>query len=436
MKAENISFIDEINIKIKAGDGGNGISSFRREKYISRGGPDGGNGGNGGSVYFKATSTLNNLFVFKRKRIIKAENGKNGGTNNKTGKSGENLIIEVPIGTELIINNEKIADLFFDNQIFKFEEGGRGGRGNSTFKSSKNKAPTLYENGEKKPWINLTLNLKILADVGLLGYPNVGKSTFLSVVSNAKPKIANYPFTTLIPKLGMVNYKGYSFVVTDLPGLIEGASENKGMGEEFLKHLSRTKIIVHILDSSFENKKEKYENLRKELKKYSKDLFLKEEIIVINKIDLIDKKEENEIKKDFKEKNVFFISTLKKEGLNNLLIYLGKRIELIKKIEEKEVLEKIEKEDYKLISLKEKEDIEDENFEIKKNDEIWEISGKFPEYWAQRIPIDNHENFLRLLMKFKKTGIIKMLLKLGVKENDLISIKNTKIIFEFKKNMF
>ncbi|BDV02346.1 MAG: GTPase Obg [Candidatus Hepatoplasma vulgare] len=433
---ETISFIDEVNIKIKAGDGGNGISSFRREKYISRGGPDGGNGGHGGDIYFKATSALNTLITFKRKRLFKAENGKNGGTNNKTGKNGKNLIIEVPLGTEIIINNKKITDLFFNDQIYKIEEGGRGGRGNSTFKSSKNKAPTLHESGEKRDWVSLTLNLKVLADVGLLGYPNVGKSTFLSVISNAKPKIANYPFTTLIPKLGVIDYKGYSYVVTDLPGLIEGASENKGMGKEFLKHLSRTKIILHILDASFENKKERYENLRKELKKYSKELFLKEEIIAINKVDLIKKEEEEEILELFKDKKIFFISTLKKEGLNDLLIYLGQKINLIKKEEEEKILEKLEEDDYKLISLKIKDNFENEKFEIVKGENQWEISGKFPEYWAQRIPIDTHENFLRLLMKFKKNGIIKKLIKMGVKENDLVTVKNSSLIFEFKSNMF
>lgn len=432
---KSISFIDEVKIKLKAGNGGQGIASFHREKYVDKGGPDGGNGGRGGNIYLKANENINTLLLFRGKKIFAAENGKNGGSNNKTGRSGKDLFIEVPIGTEIINNNKIESDLYFNDQMILIARGGRGGRGNASFKSSKNHTPSLHENGEKGEEKELILNLKVLADVGLLGYPNAGKSTFLSVVSNAKPKIDSYAFTTLAPKLGLIKEKNYTYVITDLPGLIDGASENKGMGIEFLKHLSRTKIIAHLIDASLEDYLEKYKSLRKELKNYSKDLFSKDEIIIFTKLDLIDEDKIKKIRKDFDEQKIFFISSIRKENTKNVLTFLGKKLEEIKIKEKEELNEKIKEEDYTLIKLKESKEI-DNSFEIEKDDNTWIIAGKYLEYWANKIPLDTHENYLRMWSKLNSIGVIKELKKQGIKNNDIVVIKNTKISFEFKEKPF
>ncbi len=220
-------FIDEITIKIKSGNGGNGKKSFHREKYVDMGGPSGGNGGNGGSIYFIADKNENSLLKFNSNIIFNAENGKNGSTQKKSGKNGKDLFIKIPIGTEIIINENEKINMLFDEQIFLIQKGGRGGRGNASFKSSKNTAPTLYENGEKTKELKVKLNLKILADVGIIGYPNSGKSTFVSKISNAKTEIADYEFTTINPKLGVVNYENENFIIADLPGIIDGASSGR-----------------------------------------------------------------------------------------------------------------------------------------------------------------------------------------------------------------
>ncbi|MBN1445599.1 MAG: GTPase ObgE [Candidatus Omnitrophica bacterium] len=315
-------FIDEAKIWVKAGDGGNGCVAFRREKFVPRGGPSGGDGGRGADIIFTAEKNIHTLIDFHYKKHFSAESGGHGSGKNKEGKSGKNLVIPLPVGTVIEEIKESgnlfLTDLAHDGASFIAAEGGKGGRGNAFFKSSTNQAPRTATKGAPGQERYLKLELKLLADVGIIGYPNSGKSTLISKVSSAKPKIADYPFTTVAPNLGVVRLgEGRSFVVADIPGLIEGASEGKGLGYQFLRHIERTKVLLHMVDLSVPDALENYYNIRKELEKYSKSLSEKPEIIAGNKTDIHSSKENIEIfKKEFKE--VCFISALAEKGLKPL----------------------------------------------------------------------------------------------------------------------
>ena len=295
-------FIDEAKIFLKAGDGGNGASSFRREKYIEFGGPDGGNGGHGGSIILRVVQNLNTLIDFRYKQHFKAPKGKSGQGKNKTGKSGENLIIDIPQGTQILSEDKKYI-LYDFNQLGQEEtviKGGSGGLGNSNFKSSRNQAPRKFTEGELGNEMWIWLNLKLLSNVGLLGMPNAGKSTFLSKVTSAKPKIADYPFTTLKPQLGVVYYEHNEFTIADIPGLIENASLGHGLGIKFLKHLERCKILLHIIDVTNDDIINNYKIIRKELENY-KNLASKKELILLSKIDMINQDEVDKKKRKLEE---------------------------------------------------------------------------------------------------------------------------------------
>lgn len=295
-----MKFIDSAEIYVRSGDGGRGHISFRREKYVPKGGPDGGNGGKGGDIVFVASNDLNTLLDFHYKRKYTAENGKPGEKANRSGRDGKDLKIKVPIGT-MIYNadtGELLADLTADKQQVVIAKGGRGGLGNANFATPTNQAPRFAQPGEPGVELNLRLELKLLADVGLVGFPNVGKSTLISVISAAKPKIADYPFTTLVPNLGVVKIDEYkSFVVADIPGLIEGASMGKGLGHQFLKHIERTRLLVFLLDINSENIIKDYEILSNELELYNIDLTYKPRIICISKCDTVDSQRLDEISK-------------------------------------------------------------------------------------------------------------------------------------------
>jgi GTP-binding protein len=325
-------FIDQAKIYVKAGDGGRGCISFRREKYVPKGGPDGGDGGKGGDIIFFANPSLNTLSKFKRKKYFKAENGEHGKGKNKTGKSGEDLIIEVPPGT--LIYNEKTNDLLYDLKTpyekIVIAKGGRGGRGNQHFATPTRQTPYIYEEGEEGEEYYLRLELKLLADVGIIGFPNVGKSTLLSKISSAKPKIADYPFTTTEPNLGVVDLdEGKSFVVADIPGLIEGAHKGKGLGDRFLAHIERTKVLVHLLDiTDGIDIKKKISIINNELKLYKKELLNLPQIIVINKLDLEEVREK--IKKMKNNEEYLAISSLTGEGIEKLLYKIWEELEKIK----------------------------------------------------------------------------------------------------------
>jgi len=318
-----VKFVDESEIFVKSGKGGDGCVAFRREKYVSKGGPWGGDGGKGGDVIFIAVRNKKTLIDFHFKKHFYAENGRPGSSNNKKGKDGEDLIVEVPCGTvikEIKDGKEKIlADLVNEGESVIVAKGGKGGLGNTHFKSSTNQAPRIATKGEIGEEKTIKLELKLIADVGIIGYPNSGKSTLLSRISKASPKIADYPFTTIEPNLGVVSLGDFrSFVVADIPGLIEGASMGKGLGIKFLKHIERTKILVHLLDLSENDIINRYDSIRNELKNYSEKLIEKKEIVVGNKIDLEKSKKNMKIAKDY-FKEIYFISALTGEGIKKLL---------------------------------------------------------------------------------------------------------------------
>jgi GTP-binding protein len=319
-----MQFLDEVKIHLKAGDGGGGSVSFRREKFIPLGGPDGGDGGDGGSIIIKAISNLNTLVDYRYQQHFKAEAGKSGKGRNCTGANGEDLILYVPVGTQIFADDGKtsIVDLTVVDEIIEIAHGGRGGVGNTRFKSSINQAPRQAVPGEKGEDIVIWLRLKLISDVGIVGLPNAGKSTFLSVVSAAKPKIADYPFTTLRPQLGVVRVDNKEFIMADIPGIIEGASYGVGLGIKFLKHVERCMVLIHLIDASIDDVVESYETIRQEMNNYSQILTTKTEIIVLNKSDTLSKEElrkkKNKLEKHTNKK-VMLISAVTHEGVKELL---------------------------------------------------------------------------------------------------------------------
>lgn len=319
-----MKFLDQAKIFVKAGDGGNGIASFRREKFIEYGGPNGGDGGNGGSVILKAVNGLNTLIDFRFAQHFKSENGDKGGSNNKTGHGGKDLYLRVPLGTQVYAEDKKtlIYDFTKENEEFILAKGGKGGVGNTKFKSSTNRAPRKFTKGKSGEEISVWLELKIIADVGLIGFPNAGKSSFLTISTKARPKIADYPFTTLKPNLGVVQFDDKEIVMADIPGLIEGAHKGIGLGDKFLKHVERCKSLLHIIDINEDDLINKYKIIREELSQYSEKLTKKKEIVVFNKIDLLTEEEKNNKIKEFKKfykKKFFQISILKKQNIKEVL---------------------------------------------------------------------------------------------------------------------
>jgi len=315
-----MKFLDQAKIYLKAGDGGNGCISFRREKFIEFGGPDGGDGGSGGSVIFIADRNLNTLIDFRYQQHFKAEKGQDGKGKKKTGKSGKDLVLKVPIGTQIFEedNNTLIEDLTKFAQKIVLVNGGKGGLGNVKFKSSTNRAPRKKTEGNKGQSFYVWLQLKVIADIGIVGMPNSGKSSLLSALTSAKPKIANYPFTTINPNLGVTIYNNKEFTLADIPGLIEGAHEGVGLGDKFLRHIERCKNILHLIDVTNDNLIENYSKVRKELSKYSNKLAKKKEIIIFNKIDMVKDEEVNKKIEIFNKKikkKIYTISALKHKNL-------------------------------------------------------------------------------------------------------------------------
>ena len=333
-----MQFIDEAKVCLTAGNGGNGASSFRREKFISHGGPDGGDGGRGASIIFEAVKDLNTLIDFRFQQNFIAKSGIRGHGANRHGPSAPDMILKVPVGTQVFSEDEQelVFDLKTHGERFTVAKGGRGGLGNANFKSSTNRAPTFAQDGEagESLWVNL--KLKLLSDSGLLGMPNAGKSTFLAATTRAKPKIADYPFTTLRPQLGVVYVDGHEFVLADIPGLIKGASEGRGLGDRFLKHVERCGVLLHLIDGSAEDVVENYSVIRDELKGYSPELLDKPEIVALNKIDLLDeaevKKKITKLKAFLKKQGVvkpqvFAMSGVTRNGVEAVLRELYKKIE-------------------------------------------------------------------------------------------------------------
>ncbi len=316
-----MKFIDEAKIFIKSGDGGDGCLSFRREKYIEFGGPDGGNGGKGGDIVIEGTKSLNTLVDYRFQKHFKAQKGRGGAGRNRTGAAGKDMILKIPVGTEILQDDEILADIVNDEKMILFP-GGEGGKGNINFKSSTNRAPRKTTPGEKGYEAEVVLRLKILADAGLVGFPNAGKSSLLRKISAAKPKVADYPFTTLDPKLGVVRKGDEEIVVADIPGLIEDAHVGSGLGFKFLKHIERCHSLIHVIDITNEDLVKSYNTIINELKSYDEDLINKNKIIVLNKCDLLKKEEIDKIRIDFENfinLKIHLISTISGEGINQLI---------------------------------------------------------------------------------------------------------------------
>ena len=412
-------FTDYTKIIIKSGDGGNGAATFRREKYVASGGPDGGDGGNGGNVYFQVDKDKNTLIDFRYNKKFKAKNGENGSGSHCNGKYGEDLYIKVPIGTVIkdAETGKVIADLSEPNQKELILKGGRGGRGNSHFATATRQAPRFSEDGEKGEEKELILELKLLADVGLLGFPNVGKSTFLSIVTDAKPKIANYHFTTIEPNLGVVKTKdGDGFVIADIPGIIEGASEGVGLGIQFLRHVERTRLLLHFLDVSGQegrNPVEDFYAINKELKKYSEKLSTRKQIIVANKIDVMQDdtllKEVEKLSK--KEKmEMFKISAVTKDGVEELIDYVTKILKTLPKEDLIEIEDKI------VYTLEDKKD----EWKIEKVDGVFKVTGKAIQRLMGRVNIEDNESIYYLQKSLKNMGVDDKLKEMGVCEGDTV----------------
>ena len=422
-------FLDRVKISIKAGNGGKGSTSFLRTKKTANGGPDGGDGGNGGNVVFKATNELNTLYGFRFKKKFVAENGEDGHQKNQTGKTGKDEVILVPTGTVLINpkTDKIVADLNEDGATFVALKGGLGGHGNAYFKSSIKQAPSYSQMGETVEAKEILLELKTIADVGLVGFPNVGKSTLLSVISNANPKIANYPFTTIYPNLGVCEVLGETFVVADIPGLIEGASQGLGLGHYFLKHVERVRLIVHLIDiseSEGRNANEDFKIINKELSSYSPELSKTKQIVVFSKCDLLDKdvlkQKIDSFVKENKIDQYLCISSYTREGVEELK---RKILENLKKIPKKPPL-KVEEFDF------DKKDFS--TIEIKRHDDgSFEVFGGRIENLSRGVVTSDQVSFAYFQTRLKEMGVIDMLKAKGLKNGDTVIIKD--ITFEYNE---
>lgn len=423
-------FIDKAKIHVKAGNGGNGAVAFRREIYVPAGGPAGGDGGKGGDVIIIADQNLRTLMDFRYKKKYSAEPGGDGKGSNMFGKTGENLIIKVPVGT--VIKDEEtnlvIVDLNTPGQTFVIAKGGRGGKGNTNFKTAVRQAPNFAKAGKDGEERNIVLELRLLADVGLIGFPNVGKSTFLSIISKAKPKIANYHFTTITPNLGVTKLKsGDSFVVADIPGLIEGAHEGIGLGHEFLRHIERTKVLVHIVDISGTEGREPYDDfikINEELKKYNEKLSLRPQIVVANKADILF---DDSIYEDFKSKvekdgySVYKMSAATNQGIEDILNVVSA---MLKEAEEVELFEENQ-------MFTEEQVVIDNSDEIKvyKEKEIYIVEGRRLEKLLYSIDFEDMESIRYFQSVMEKTGVFDKLRAIGIQDGETVRIYDLE--FEF-----
>ena len=419
-------FVDEVSVKLIAGKGGDGCTAFRREKYIAMGGPNGGNGGKGADIIFVADESLRTLIDLKMQKIIKGSKGNNGKGSDRNGANAENVYIKVPEGT--VVSNKEtgeiICDLVKNGQECIVAHGGRGGRGNKSFATHDNPAPKMSELGAPGEEVEIKCELKMLADVGLVGFPSVGKSTILSVISNATPKIAAYHFTTLSPNLGVVRVYDDTFVMADLPGLIEGASEGLGLGFQFLRHTSRCKVIAHVLDMSRESARnpiEDYEIIKNELKKYNEKMLNKPSVIIANKMDANGASENlKEFKKKYPNELVIPISAATNQGLDKLMITLNDIIKNVPKEEEST------EETFKSYTYE-----EEKPFEITKEGSIWVVKGKKVEELFLMTRFTEEESVLRFARILKKMGVEDKLEALGAQRGDEVKIMD--YIFNFKE---
>ncbi|MFO0920091.1 MAG: GTPase ObgE [Candidatus Saccharimonadales bacterium] len=412
-------FVDKVKVEIVAGDGGRGVVSFRHEKYVDKGGPDGGDGGKGGDVVFIASSNTNTLAEFRYSKKLEAESGQSGSKRKRHGKNGKDLIVKVPVGTVVSDQNgDVVADLIIETQKVIIARGGRGGFGNAHFTSSVRQVPRIAERGEPGEILVAQLELKMIADVGLIGLPNAGKSTFLASVSNARPEIANYPFTTLTPNLGVVDFGKKSILIADIPGLIEGASQGKGLGDEFLRHIERTAVLVHLIDAYSDDVALSYKVINKELKAYSKRVATKPQLVVLTKIDGLDKeivadKISNLNKVVPSRTKTMAISSVSGENIKEAL---EQTVELIEKRVTAEA--KAEKSSVPVLTLKN----QDQKWTVKKTKGGYSVTGHKIEKFAARTDFENSHGQARLRDIMRKMGILHELERKGIKPNEVISI--------------
>lgn len=425
-------FVDEVEIRVEAGNGGDGCTAFRREKYVSMGGPYGGNGGHGSDIIFKVDEGLHTLLDLRYQKLIKGKKGENGRGKNQHGKGAEPIVIKVPQGTVVtdLDTGLILADLSKKNQEEVIAKGGRGGRGNTAFKTQTNTAPDYSENGEEGEQKNLKVEVKMLADVGLVGLPSVGKSTIISMVSKSKPKIAAYHFTTLNPNLGVVKASdGRSFVMADLPGLIEGASEGEGLGDKFLRHIERTKVIAHVIDMSASELRDPYEDyilINKELEAFNEKLIKKPQIIIANKMDLPNAKEELEKfkKKLVKDVEIFEVSAATNTGLQKVVDRLA---DLVDEVPNNPLYDDSQIESHVLYKFK-----KEEPFTISKDDDgTWVISGKEVEKIFKMTKFSSDEAAYKFAKKLRRMGIDDKLEELGIQEGEQVRILD--FYFDYRK---
>ena len=417
-------FIDKVKIYIKAGNGGNGSASLHTEKYVANGGPDGGDGGKGGDIVFEATTAENTLNAFHFQKHFRAEDGENGSRKNCYGKQGKDLIVRVPVGTVVkTVDGEIVADMYADGQRTVIAAGGKGGRGNRHFATARRQSPSFAEHGVKTKEHEVVLELKTIADVGLVGFPNVGKSTLLSVVSDAKPKIANYHFTTLSPNLGVVGYYDKSFVMADIPGLIEGASEGAGLGHSFLRHIERTRILVHVLDISGSEGRDPlndFELINHEIFTYDEALKDLPMVVVANKMDMPNAKENlARFREKYGDKyTIIPMMTLIHEGVDKLLESI---VGILETLPEPKPLE------YTPVSLDKE---VEETFEIEELEEdVFEVTGGLVEILSRKVNLDDYDSFRYFQRVLKDKGVIAELRKRGAKDGSTVIVGD--IEFDF-----
>jgi len=416
-----MSFVDKVTITVSAGDGGNGKLSFRHEKFINKGGPDGGNGGNGGDVILRASRNQNTLAAFRYQKEVRAEPGRPGGKSRKHGRTGKNLIVAVPVGTMAAkVDGSIVADLVSDGAEAVVARGGHGGFGNAHFVSSRRQAPKFAEKGEPGEAFELTIELKMIADVGLVGLPNAGKSTLLSKISNARPEIADYPFTTLTPNLGVVDIdKQTSILVADIPGLIAGAAAGKGLGHDFLRHIERTAVIIHLIDAYDDNVVTAYETVRNELQAYQPELLSRPEIIALNKIEGLDTEIVDDLTRQLqrtvpKSTQVCAISAQSGLGLQALLFTVAEQVKIVRaKTPET-------KEDHSIPVLKLTNTAD--AFSITKKGDKFIVHGQRIEQFARRTDFSSDEGLQRLRDIMRRAGIMHELNRIGIKPGQTITI--------------
>lgn len=409
-------FKDLIYLKLKAGNGGNGAVSFHREKFVPLGGPSGGRGGNGGSVIFRGDKSLNNLFRISSHHMIKAENGENGKSSKMDGKNGSDKILNVPLGTIVKTKDDKYILDIKEEKDYIICHGGRGGRGNASFKTSKNQAPNFSEKGREGESLDVKLELKMIAEIGLLGLPNVGKSTFLKMATNANPKIANYPFTTLSPNLGVIKNYDKAVVIADIPGIISGASKGVGLGFEFLRHIERCKMFIHIIEAGNNSLKD-YEKIKTEIKLYDKNILDRPEIVFINKIDQVESDIIEKSKSDFKNvPNVILGSCFFPKTIDEII-----KLSLNILKDAKDVVIP----DYKKKYFRSKE----EGIKVERKDDIFYITGRVIENYFYQVDYNQPESLLKFSYKLKVLGVEEKLKELGIKDGDTCNIFGYEFIF-------